>query len=394
MPCVINMSLGAHGDDHDGSDLLSTQLRALIRTGAGWRPGRILVAAAGNERQTGLHVENLNLPTPTRTAAEQAAPATFRRENHPEATAVFRVFVRPGTVGLTFFNFFAIPTDPAAPRANIAIRVELEPGGGALSWPGWHRQQPNNNLTERRVANTRVLISNGRRPPLGIRQSRPVVALVSRRPGLPIDSGVWRISIFNDGPSAIEIHGYSPFAALDPPLFHRAFFLDGVEHCMIGSPACADGVIAVGSTVNRDTWKRSDGQNVRNELPVMDLQGEVIGARLETRLRLSGFSNSGPVRRTNRPLDAMAPGGGILSARSAQATRTEPSDLINERTVVNSGTSMACPVVTGLAACLLEQFPAMDYPNFQARLRAASTMPAGGSPDDFGPGIIDSSKLP
>jgi subtilisin family serine protease len=397
LPCVINMSFGTHINDHDGSDAQATQLRALIRTGAGWRPGRILVAAAGNERQKGLHVEHLNLPVPTRTAAEQAHPATFRRENHPEATAVFRIFVRPGTLGLALFTFFATPVDPAVPRANTAIRVELEPGGGALSWPGWHKQQLNNNFSlPKRVANTFVLISNGRRLPLGIRQSRPVVALVSRQPGLPtdpgvvpIDSGVWRVSVFNDGPSAIEIHGYALRADAD----HRAFFRDGVERCMIASPASGDGIIAVGSTVNRDSWTRSDGVVVRNELEVTDINGEVIGARKETRAGLSGFSNSGPVRRTNRTLDAVAPGGGILSARSSQASYL-PEVIINDRTVVNSGTSMACPVVTGLAACLLEQFPAMDHPNFQARLRTASSMPAGGSPDDFGPGIIDSSKLP
>jgi subtilisin family serine protease len=387
VPCVVNMSLGGHFDDHDGTDPLPIALRALVRDAAGnFRPRRLLVAAAGNERGMGMHVQQDPLPIPTRTPDEVAHPATFDRAAHPEAMATFEIFVRPGTVGTFNFNFFGTPKDPAVNRCNLAIRVELS--GGAGGWPGFRRQQPNNNFQFHRIADTRVGISNGRAAGLGVRQSRPVVRLASRQPGRPIDSGVWRVQIFNDGPSEIEVHGYCPQAE-----GRLVFFRGASERCLIGSPANGEGIISVGSTVNRTSWTRKDGTVVKNERATRDNTGTVTGARAEVKPGLSGFSVSGPVRRVNRPLDAVAPGGALFSAKSAQISGVAPNNLINDFTVVFSGTSMACPVVTGLAACVMERFPDTNYPDFQARLRAASTLPAGGTADDFGPGIISAGKL-
>jgi subtilisin family serine protease len=390
-PCVINISLGEHDHDHDGTDPISRAIAGQLRDAAGnLRQGRIIVAAAGNERGVGLHVHTDHLAVPTRTADEIAHPATFRRENHLEATAVFEIFVRRGTIGEFEFPFFGVPTDPAVNRCNLAIRVELASGAGG--WPGWRTQQPNANFLAHNIANTRVRISNGRAAPLGIRQSRPVVQLRSRQAGRPMDAGVWRVLIFNDGPGEAEVHGYSPSSDLRFGA-HQVFFRHGTERAMIARPACADGVISVGSTVNRTSWARSDGNVVANESQTLDDTGAVTGSAPEVKPGLSSFSNSGPVRRVGRPLASMAPGGGVFSAKSAQILGVSQNDLINQHTLVLSGTSMASPVVTGLAACLLERFSDMTAADFQARIAAASALPAGGSAEDFGPGVIDASKL-
>src|SRR4029453_2324972 len=164
----------------------------------------------------------------------------------------------------------------------------------------------------------------------------------------PIDSGVWRVTVFNDGPGPCEVHGYRQ--DLNSPVM--AFFRAPTAKCTIDSPADHDGIIAVGSTVNRATWVRQGGGTVNNEFPVFDPTGVVTGARTETRLAISAFSNGGPVRRVNRQLDAGAPGGAVMSARSAQTEFNAPNAIVNPLTVVISGTSQACPVVTGLAACL------------------------------------------
>ena len=58
LPCVINMSFGSHLHGHDGSDASSRAMLALCRdkaTGT-YLPGRVLVAAAGNERGDAIHL--------------------------------------------------------------------------------------------------------------------------------------------------------------------------------------------------------------------------------------------------------------------------------------------------------------------------------------------------
>lgn len=393
-PCVINMSLGGHYHPHDGSTPFDISMRNLLRTSAGvWREGRLLVAASGNARQTRMHTHIDSLAPPTLTAAElpqrTASPHWMPDPAaHPEALTTFEVVVRPGTPGRFEIRLYGVSTNAAQPRSNLAVRVERAVGPGG--WPGWVRQQPNNNFLSQVVANTRVRISNGRSAVQGIRESQPVVILESLRPGQPIEPGTWRIQIFNYNVAAAEVHGYA-LPSGNPYPGMPVFFNNPTEHCMIGSPACAEGVISVGSTVNRASWVRTDGETVRNEAATLDAQNLISGAVQEVRGAVSSFSCPGPVRRANRPLGAVAPGGGVASARSAQAQFGANSQS-NPRTVVLSGTSMAAPAVTGLAACVLEQFPRITAPDFQTRLQNASTRPTGGSTDDWGPGAVDPAR--
>lgn len=50
-PAVVNLSLGGHGGPHDGSSLFERMLDALLD-----RPGRAIVAAAGNEGNRKIHI--------------------------------------------------------------------------------------------------------------------------------------------------------------------------------------------------------------------------------------------------------------------------------------------------------------------------------------------------
>ena len=55
-PCIVNLSLGSHYGPHDGT----TQEEKLYETLTG--PGKILVVAAGNERQDNLHIGGRFVP--------------------------------------------------------------------------------------------------------------------------------------------------------------------------------------------------------------------------------------------------------------------------------------------------------------------------------------------
>jgi phosphatidylserine/phosphatidylglycerophosphate/cardiolipin synthase-like enzyme/subtilisin family serine protease len=67
----------------------------------------------------------------------------------------------------------------------------------------------------------------------------------------------------------------------------------------------------------------------------------------------SPFSSSGPTVDGRHKPDLLAPGSGVLVARSRPAD-SRPGDEVPHSTVM-SGTSMAAPHVTGAVACLLEQ---------------------------------------
>lgn len=51
LPAVVNLSLGGHGGPHDGTSLFEQAIDATLD-----RPGRVVVVAAGNEAEDGIHV--------------------------------------------------------------------------------------------------------------------------------------------------------------------------------------------------------------------------------------------------------------------------------------------------------------------------------------------------
>ena len=79
LPYVVNLSLGSHEGPHDGTDLMSQTLNVIAGPG---KPGKTIVAAAGNEGTDGIHASgnvgngiavNFNVPG----AVSDGLPAPF-----------------------------------------------------------------------------------------------------------------------------------------------------------------------------------------------------------------------------------------------------------------------------------------------------------------------------
>jgi hypothetical protein len=70
--------------------------------------------------------------------------------------------------------------------------------------------------------------------------------------------------------------------------------------------------------------------------------------------RKSDFSNTGP------RIDIFAPGSNIASSSNTNSSGVRDSRNTNYYKILMSGTSMACPQVTGILACLLEVYPDLD----------------------------------
>src|SRR5262249_46599598 len=114
MPCVVNMSFGHHDHSHDGTDDLSRDLTDQLRDPAnkGYLKGRVLVAAAGNERSDPIHVR--------RDLASKAS-TTFRYKvnklagSNPSNIDLVTIWVRPQVAG--------------GVKPNIRIAVQHVPTG-------------------------------------------------------------------------------------------------------------------------------------------------------------------------------------------------------------------------------------------------------------------------
>ncbi len=110
--------------------------------------------------------------------------------------------------------------------------------------------------------------------------------------------------------------------------------------------------------------------------------GAIDGHRSDT--PVAPFSSFGPTVDGRPKPDVLAPGVAVLAARSAPRGSAQPSAA----TTRMSGTSMAAPHITGLAAAALAARPRLSTPQVRAAVASTARRLAG---DDTGPGVFDPS---
>ena len=346
MPAVVNLSLGGHHDPHDGSDDLSE----LINERSG--PGRIIVAAAGNEGTDDIHGAVIVAPGQTVEmlfsvpANSQAGATPFVRLNG--------WYGQDGDceIGIQTSSGDATPLQPV-----------ISPGSPSRTY----------NFTNAIVRLTTPPVTS---TPNGDHQF--LVELVPGPFSSFVQGGTWRLRIRNNGSSDTQIDVWSivPQGARDV-VFLGPF---NSPEMKIGSPGAAEQAITVGSFTSRNTWSDSTGTS------------RSVGLSVGT---ISDFTSPGPLRNGARKPDVTAPGAMIISCLSSQSS-PPASNLIGNGFRVNAGTSMACPFITGLAALLLQGDPTLTANSVKAELQAHSRIPgiASGTFDpQWGFGLIDVGSL-
>ena len=182
-------------------------------------------------------------------------------------------------------------------------------------------------------------------------------------------------------------------AAGDAPLVHLYATASGTfdtadPNYTIGSPAIANGAIAVGAWVHRNSWT--------------DFNGTAQGTG-ETVNTLATFSSLGPRIDGLRKPEVVAPGAAVISLLSTNnGTLRTPTtnDLVIDNDgqnlngsgpanyAISQGTSMACPMAAGVAALILQQNPNLT----PAQLRETLTLTASSAAypnNSVGYGLID-----
>ncbi len=156
-------------------------------------------------------------------------------------------------------------------------------------------------------------------------------------------------------------HQYDPMARAAKAAWDRGIMVvvaagnDGPDPETIGSPAHSPVVLTVGASNDRGTVRRDDD-------------------------RVADLSSRGPtpVDGLAKP-DVLAPGVGITAADNARSGY-----------VTKNGTSMAAPMVAGLAALLLTARPQATPDQLKrAVVSSAEKLPRGGGVHDQGAGLVD-----
>jgi subtilisin family serine protease len=345
-PAVVNLSLGAQYGGHDGSYDLDRALAALSG------PGRILVAAAGNEGGTGIH-----------------AKATVPAGGTVQVPFAIGIYTPEDSN-----NNDQVYTEAWYPTANLSFKV--------IS-PRNHTVGPQGPNTEGAQNTEDGLIYVENRPYPDSPTNYCYMDIRDQTASQPPRSGTWTVEVKNNGASAVTVDFWIPYTSLNFGLGQTAAYTTYKDNTtLVGSPASSDSVIAVGAYITKVRWNSMDGRTYEYT------QDPVLGSA-------PSWSSPGPRRDGVLKPEIAAPGMGIASARAATAVG-EFSQIEYTVTdgvhVISQGTSQAAPHVAGVVALVLQKHPTDARREVLARLKnSARSDPLTGSVPNtvFGYGKVD-----
>lgn len=346
-PAVVNLSLGGHSDPHDGTDSLCQ----VIDDESG--PGRIVCCAAGNEGDVSIHAGvKLGKPT-TKTMRFQVGGDNIRTAElngwYPGSGKLEISIVSP--------DGFSTPFQPVITVGNFLKRYSLPTARVTVETPDKDPTNGDHHFT--------VQIT-------GVHRNDPA------------PQGRWQLRVKNES----AVSGALDVWLLDDQESPQVVWTDNnaSESLRIGSPGAATRAVTVAAYVTRNAWVDAD----KNK--------QEVGMDIDT---IAEFSSDGPLRTNpkSKP-DVTAPGAMIVSCLSADSD-PQAEDIVvpiqpGPGYVVEAGTSMATPFVSGLVALLLERTPDLDPEAVKETLKKACRIPGktiGTFDPKWGFGLVDAGKL-
>ncbi|MFA8298898.1 MAG: S8 family peptidase [Hyphomicrobiales bacterium] len=333
-PCVINASLGGHFSTHDGTSPEELIIDHLVNE----KPGRVFVAAAGNEGGDYIHFGGTELrdeeawtwyyPALRNGAFAGRVYGTVKNEDLDNLEIAFGL-------DSTFLDLSNNVFKPVKFMGKSEYKSLSDCVGKTLSFK--FSYDDNSEAGEVRIACSRInddisefyiLIdesANSALPNYGWDYYRFYIKGTGT-----INS--WVIAGYSDPNPAVN--NVTP----DPN------FTPTDNSYSVGSPATGKEIISVGAYVNRTTWDTPQGR---------------VGVNSSIRKgEIAGFSSIGPSVDGRVKPEITAPGHYVMSALSHFVTPQNELDLSPDRKhTIMSGTSMASPVVTGAIALIMQQNP-------------------------------------
>lgn len=361
-PAVINLSLGDYYGSHDGLDaptLFTDQLLAEA-------PGRALVAAAGNSGNLGNYHLSYSIPQ------SDTAFTWFEYNAAPQAV---------------FFELWADTADFNTTHFSIGADLTV-PDYSFRGYAGWRTAAANLDSII-----TDTLFYEGTMLGIvatwcGLRGGQYQIQIQVTEPFS--NQYLWRLATTGGG--TFDCWSYGPFGTSTivnsnlpgpgafPDMIH--YKLPDNSKTIVDSWVCSDKVIAVGNYINRNSFINY----LHEETTYADTPGEI-----------SINSSRGPTRDNRQKPDIAATGDHILSA-GRLATLTQWININPDKVAedgmhyINGGTSMASPVVAGVAALYFQRDPQANWLNVKSAIidNALADMFTGILPgNQFGYGKID-----
>jgi subtilisin family serine protease len=333
-PIVVNLSLGGQFGAHDGTRLYEKAIDALSG------PGFIIVISAGNNGVNG------NTTPPLGGALIHArgfATGTQATEFEMEVSAY-----TPGTDKCSGNN----ASISLWSEATDALRVEVV------------RPDLTSVIAEPRTlvvgesAAGRIRIDNasgGANPENGDHEG--LISIDGCGTSDVPAVGTWKLRVTPVGPGSGQPYDLWIYSTTRVPIAGTRGF---DNRFIVGSPGNANRAITVGAFVTRLCW------------PSVATSGQICFTQREAVGDLARFSAGGPTRDGRLKPEIAAPGLGVMSALSRDASTSQQRVGPDGLHSVREGTSMSAPHVVGAVAILLQAEPTLTPEDVRGALAVSA----------------------
>jgi minor extracellular serine protease Vpr len=355
-PSVINMSLGSHSNPHDGTDLESQCLNNL----AG--PGKILVAAAGNEGQQKQHANPFD-------ANQPPVEVWVHSQGNASGTPQRLSFLTGNeSSGAPSQSVYLVVDDTT--NLNITVgAVNANGVAGQLADVNVNNQDTSGEITVDGVQLGKVTASIAQTDG----GSFAIQIAIEDTNGDKAEEQVkWFVDVTGTG----QFDGYIDTTSGGGWVNENTQGIAVNNASSIGTPALAAKVLAVAAYTTRNEWTDVNGTMHQQKDQLTGQQVPLGGLAL--------FSSLGPSRKemlTGHVPDIAAPGELIAAALNSNAMEGAERILANSPNgwLLLEGTSMATPATVGAIALMLQRNPQLTVDDVRAIFKAQADKPEDGS---------------